>query len=450
MPENTQKTRSEKQKLYLTEFDVFRYLIENSSAGHPVSINEISAYYTACIDHASSKGIADHHMLTPQMLDGVRRYLDDQHRSDSTLINESVRTYVKRIIARYCGVEILPGITVQCVQKSARLESDIDNYYISMPFTETQTILLRDAISVYSYAEPEETARIVGALNSLTPVFNRESYSPELVNADKYKGSCYRNLEEIRRAFSALHDSTPEDRRAGSETFAQHREMQSKNIKKLSFVYCRYNQDKELEPLLLRDGRSVRVVDPVKILWANGFYYLITFRTSSNGEPRYINYRIDRMKEVKCLDEDAEPLAEHLPRSVRRAVDAKKQLERAGDSARVDKALIETAKRLDDKGFSIAGYKAAHPVMYTGGTLPLIRIKCSEALMNNAIDTFGFDIDVQPADEPDTIILTLHSTTAQGVKMWALEYGDSCEIIEPEELRESMRDTIRRMSSIYM
>lgn len=295
---------------------------------------------------------------------------------------------------------------------------------------------------MYSYAEPEETAKIVDALNRLTPAYNREIYSPELADSDKYKGSCFKNLEEIRKAFVPVNES--------SVAASAQRCQQNKIPKKLRFIYCRYNAKKELEPMPSKDGTVERVVDPVKILWANGYYYLVTFRLSEKNEPKYINYRIDRIKDVKCLDEYAEPLSEHLPRSVRRVVDIRKQLNSTGGSARIDKALAESARRVDDNGFSSAGYRSKHPVMYTGDTVPVIRIKCSEALMNNAIDTFGFDFAIEQADEPGMLILTLRDTAPYGVKMWALEYGDSCEVLEPQSLRDSIKETIMRLNKSYM
>lgn len=70
------------------------------------------------------------------MLSSVEKLIGGQLHSDAALINESVRTYIKRFIMRCCGMEILPGITLECVKKSRQFVSGDRNYYIRMPFTE--------------------------------------------------------------------------------------------------------------------------------------------------------------------------------------------------------------------------------------------------------------------------------------------------------------------------
>lgn len=134
------------------------------------------------------------------MLSEVKKHID------SADINESVRTYVKRNIKKYLDNELLPGFIIsrKTTEKSSSKTSADKIYFIRTPLSENQVILLRDAISVFPYAEQNKTADIVTPLNKLTPVYNREKYCPEIVNADKYRVSYYENLEEIRKAFAGV------------------------------------------------------------------------------------------------------------------------------------------------------------------------------------------------------------------------------------------------------
>lgn len=426
---------AQKKKLYITEFDIFRFLAENSSEKKPVSINLISAYFSRCIEYAEDAGLEDFHDLKKKtfsaVLSEVKKHID------SADINESVRTYVKRTVKKYLDSELLPGFFIarKTTEKTSSKTSAEKVYFIRTPLSENQIILLRDAISVFPYAEQNKTADIVNSLNKLTPVYNREKYCPEIVNADKYRGSYYENLEEIRKAFAGIMGG----KRNGE-------------IKKLRFIYCKYNEKKELVPSV-RDGKETREVNPVKVLWANGYYYLVAFYIE-NEKVRYINFRIDRMKKVECLEENAESIQAALPRESKKAIETKQTLKKLKKLGRdfsgvVNPKDIENSKRFDDSGFSVAKYKSAHPVMYTEKELPIIRIKCRTERMNNAIDTFGFDFETAPADNPDEVIITLRNTDSQGVKMWVLEYGDTCEILEPAELRDDIRSTLEKMLAKY-
>ena len=69
--------------------------------------------------------------------------------------------------------------------------------------------------------------------------------------------------------------------------------------------------------------------------------------------------------------------------------------------------------------------------------------------MNNAIDTFDFDFDSKPLKGTDDVIITLHDTVPHGVKMWALEYGDNCEVLLPDSLRKLIIMTVMHLSDIY-
>jgi|GEM_PF-3267631 len=447
--ENTQR-----KKLNITLFDVLNYLIKYSSPTKFVSINDISMYLTFCITEAEQYGVEDFHNLDEEQLLNATTEMNNTMLSADGLIDESVRTQVKRLIKGNLGKALISGISIQAANRAqdtkGQLRSDIEMYYVKMPLTDTQIIMLRDAISVFPYAEPNITEQIVDSLNGLTPEYNRIEYSAEIVNADKYRGSYYENLNEIRKAFSTITDDekpfvpTEKDKKFTVKKYAEKRK---KPIKKLRFVYCEYDENKQLV-VRKKNGKSERIVNPMKIMWVNGYYYLVTaYYDEEKSSLRYINYRIDRMKNVQCLNENADDLEQHLPRPTQAALRHK----RSSNKKPTDRQVSALSRKIDDNGFSIGEYRYSNPIMYTGNELDEVILRCSKSLMNNVIDTFGFDIYSRlDPDDSGKVLIKLHKVAPAGVKLFALEYGESCEVLSPPELRKTVKNAAKIICDKYV
>lgn len=406
--------------LKISYLDVLDYLIKYSSKEKCASINEMTEYFTALTDYAFSIKTSDFHQLTSKQRKTALSMLSANSKN---YINDSVRLQLKRILDAFIDKEFILGISIKSTNKDTRSSKE-KCFYVTMPFSETEIILLRDAISVFPYAEYKITKRIVDGLNHLTNMRNRIPYAPEVVYADKFKGSYYQNLKEILKAFHT----------------------DDGKLKKVSFVYCKYNHKKELEETVLKDGNTRRIVNPVKVMWANGYYYLVTFFIDDKNDLRYINYRIDRMKDAKCLTTDAELLGNHLVKREATVYNTRKD---GIEGKRLDPKLVEDIKRIDDSGFSVGKYRYSHPVMHTGDMLSKVVIRIKRYLMNNAIDTFGFEFYVKE-ESNDDLIITIYDVSASGVKLWALEYSDNCEVLEPLSLRNSMAETTAKMVEKYI
>lgn len=300
-------------------------------------------------------------------------------------------------------------------------------YYAEGPLTEEQTAILRDAICVYPYAEPKMTEEIVNALNELTTEYNQMPYKPDLIGADKYPGTYYENLKEIYKAFSVTeYDdakvlscmSLPEAKMSREKYLA----VKSKKVNRISFEYYEYAFNESthkivFSPKILKNGDIVRTVNPLKLLWSNGYYYLVTYYKDKTGKYRYLNYRVDRMKNVKCTSQPVEELTENT-------------YMKSGE-------------------FNVSRYKGRNPVMYSSdeGRTDVV-LRCKKYLLNNVLDTFGFEIKIKPYS-PDELMITVYSASPKGVIMWALEYGDGAEIIEPASLRAEMKSSAERLLERY-
>ena len=69
--------------------------------------------------------------------------------------------------------------------------------------------------------------------------------------------------------------------------------------RKVSFLYYKY--DAEMEPVIQHEGKPY-VHTPVQVVFADGFYYLITW---NDNYGQFLRFRIDRMRIVQVSDEKA-------------------------------------------------------------------------------------------------------------------------------------------------
>ena len=410
--------------------DVFLYLLRYSSENSPISCNEIAMGLTDEYYYMLEK---NRDFLFDKELDELDRFKAEGMKYRNEDIPENIRRQVERILSNYDNIELPFGRICMIADENTigkRKDHFTKVFYAESLFSESQINLLRDAISVYPYAEQGVTASIIDSLNSLTPVFNREPYDKNKYSAKKYPGSYFKNLEIITQAFSKKIYQNPEEVTTLSP---DERKMKAKNydkqfekgVCKISFKYCEYNEDKKLVVRPDKFGNERRIVNPVKLMWVNGYYYLVTLVCSDFASRlKFVNYRVDKMLDVECLSQKAD-----TPES-----------------------------------FSVEEYKYKNPVMYPDNR-PVyekqnIILKCSKKLINNALDTFGFDIDIYTKNnlpkieyldliEDDDVIINLGKAGIDGVCMWALEYGYGCEILEPIELREKMLKSATHLYQTY-
>ncbi|MBP0964090.1 MAG: WYL domain-containing protein [Oscillospiraceae bacterium] len=403
--EEDKKEKKIQQTLYLLD-----YMLKHSSVNHKISAAELM---TALLDREfpedTSGKVYDPQMFNDKKYESkVKRFLDD-------LI--------------YGGVNMLGIRLIDCKydDPKASFERKDKRYYAEGPLTEEQVAILRDAVCVYPYAEMGKTQEIVDALNKLTTEYNQMTYNADLVGANKYPGTYYENLQEIYKALSATeYDDPKETSRISIQEARMSREKylagRSKKISRVSFEYYEYAFNEstrkiELSPKLLKNGGIVRTVNPLKLLWSNGYYYLVTYYKDKNGNYRYLNYRVDRMKNVKCTSEPAEELTE--------------------------------SKYVNESGFKVSKYKGENPVMYSSdeGRTDVV-LRCKKYLLNNVLDTFGFEVKITAAP-PDELVVKVNRASPKGVIMWALEYGDGAEIVEPASLREEMKSAAEKLLKRY-
>ena len=178
------------------------------------------------------------------------------------------------------------------------------------------------------------------------------------------------------------------------------------NKKKISFIYNQIGSDFKLHP----KREEPYIVNPYQIVANNGKFYLIS---NYDKYDNVAHFRIDKMTDVRILKDKVKPMNK-VP-----------ELE---------------------KGLNLPKHMAEHFYMFSGKSVSA-KIKTTEDMMSELVDWFGTDFKIL---EKNTDSICIRVTCNQdALRYWALQYGPYVEIIEPVELRESLREDVKKMFEKY-
>lgn len=172
-----------------------------------------------------------------------------------------------------------------------------------------------------------------------------------------------------------------------------------------------YNKVFNIKGLKAPARKGPYTVNPYAIINANGQYYLIA------NDKRYDNikhYRMDRITDAELCKTKA------------RSIIAFKGYER---------------------GLDVAEYARTHIYMY-GGEPERIKLRMPQSLAGHVVDAFGSEgVMMQAVD--DTVMEVRLKAAADGVKYFALQFGENCEVLEPESLRLEVKEIVKKMMERY-
>lgn len=146
------------------------------------------------------------------------------------------------------------------------------------------------------------------------------------------------------------------------------------------------------------------IVSPYSLYWSNSQYYLI-----SNMEPHenFCHFRLDRVKNIKIKGTPSKP----VPRETDIFTYANKAL------------------------FMFGGHTEA------------FTLKCNNEILNDVVDQFGDDITI--IDSNEATFTTIVKATSGGMKLWAIHYLSSCQVLSPEWLVKDIIEVIRTSMNMY-
>ncbi len=160
--------------------------------------------------------------------------------------------------------------------------------------------------------------------------------------------------------------------------------------------------DNVLKPTLqLRSKNNPMVVCPLSLVWANGLYYLVA-RYEETGT---MHLRVDRIITAHVINKNFD-----FPTD-----------------------------------FSAAQHRDSSPIMY-GGERILVKFTCPAHFLNTVMDFFGASPQYSQKDEQITVTVRVSDA---GMKLFALQYIEQVEILDPPALREEIRGILEKNQKKY-
>lgn len=173
------------------------------------------------------------------------------------------------------------------------------------------------------------------------------------------------------------------------------------NKKVVSFNYLKYDLNKNL--VLRRDKKYL--IHPYYIISNNENFYLICINDS---QTQFSHYRIDKMKDIK---------------------------------------IEEITLRKIENQFDPYEYAREQIYMY-GGEVKEVIFKCCNTILDDIIDKFGKDVKIQKQDNDH--FFAIFNASKTGIQYWALQYLNYCELIQPVEWRNEIRELLQsKISDTY-
>ena len=342
-------------------------------------------------------------LLIVNILDILRKYSDANHRLSQKEISDLLQseygvTAERKAIRRNilglmeCGYEIEYTETVRMVPnpktgvpEESYLWSD---FYLVRDFTDAELRLLIDSLLFSRHIPYSQCKELVEKLEHLSNKYFRAHVRhihtmPESQPTNK---QLFFTIEILDEAISAG--------------------------KKVSFTYMDYGTDKNMHRRCRQDG-TVReyVVSPYQMAAKEGKYYLIC---NHDRFDNVSNYRVERIAEIKLLDEPARPFA---------------TLEGSG------------GKRLD-----LAKYMAEHIYMYAGGNTH-VKFHIVREMICDVLDIFGQN--VRFCEESDTHVCVIADVNERAMLQLAKNYGPDVLILEPKRLVDAMREDAKNLLDAY-
>ena len=170
--------------------------------------------------------------------------------------------------------------------------------------------------------------------------------------------------------------------------------------KKISFNYTHYTMDKKLAA-----NDKVYTLSPYCITAHEGMFYVIGLNEDKN---KVSHFRIDRLADVKKLDEDAS---------------------------------------LADKNFDAKVYTAEKIAAY-GGKIETFKVKCSKYIIDQVVEKFQDNVKLEPYDNLN--VLATITTTLDNLVYWCFQYINYTVVLEPQMLKEEIKKILFRATNQYI
>ena len=317
------------------------------------------------------------------ILNVLKKYSDEEHMLTAAEIQRKIKEiYDVEIDTR----TIRRNINLLKYKLDYDISTREDNgkgYYINRdPETDFEPGEVRAIIDNFSYANyivPSVAKEIIKKCKNMQTVYENEKlkdYQIYSVNSKTENAEVIKNIEDISISIYNYH--------------------------KIKFEYWKYEITNKLEKQIV----STPTVSPFAIVYNKQEFYFIGIK---DGQDEFYHYRLDRMKNVKELNEKI--------------------------------TIKKTKSQIRDF--------AESTVEMFGGKKEEIEAVCNKCLLNAIFDIFGKNVTIEKIPGNDENFKLIVDSNPMGFRMWAMRNIDMVEVIRPENLRNEMREIVERAIERY-
>ncbi len=339
-------------------------------------------------------------MLILNILDILRKYSDENHRLSAKDIGERLereysqkvdRKAIKRNLMNLIdfGYEIEFSESIR-INKSGEEEIITSDWYLVRDFTDAELRLLIDSLLFSKHIPYNQCKELIEKLEGLSNTYFKAKV--------KHIRTMPEKLSENKALFYTI-------------------EILDDAIEKKKRVQFHYISDYGIDkkPLLHKnqDGKvTTYKVNPYQMAATNGRYYLIC--THKYYPEAVSNYRIDRIVDIKLLDDEPITPVKEVP------------------------AL--------KNGFDLPKHMAENIYMF-GGESVWVKFRAKRYIVKDILDWFGYDARFTGEDDENVIVDV--KVSEQAMLYWSLQYGEHIEVLSPESLRDRVGKAAKSIAEKY-
>ena len=318
--------------------------------------------------------------------DYLERYSDEEHpvsaRSLLTMLeNKGIECERKSI---YSDIQTLEDYGMEIL----RARAPKNGYYLaSREFEEPQLRLLIDAVQAANFITEKKTKELIKKIAHLCS----ESTGKRLTGQVYIENRVKCTNEEIYYSIDILN-----------------RAIQQR--KKVSFTYCKRVVSDNARSVKIQEKRHI--ISPYALIWSSDHYYLVG---NNQKYDNLMHVRIDRMKKVEMLEEDARHFSE-----------------------------VSRYKRY----FDSADYAERLFNMFSGDLRQLDFI-CDNSILEEILDRVGKSALITKCDDDNHFRMRMKMVVSEGLISWIMQFGNKLEVIEPVELRTQVKQRAEQVLGIY-
>lgn len=332
-------------------------------------------------------------LLPMLILDILSKYTDADHRLsqkdimeilkteyDMTADRKAIRRNLDNLMQMGYAIEYSETLRMTANPKTGAPEENtiLSDFYLEREITDSELRLLIDGLLFSKHLPYSQCRELVGKLEGLSSSYFRSHvrHIHTMPETQSRNPQLFYTIEVLDEAIS--------------------------RGRKVAFSYLEYGTDKKRRPKRRPDG-SVReyVVSPYQMAATEGKYYLIC---NYDKYDDISNYRIERIADIRLLDEPVKPF-ESL---------------RGADGARLD----------------LAKYMAEHIYMYSSDSARVV-FRIVKPMITDVIDLFGMDVTF--SDETDTHVTVTAHVNEMAMTQFAKSYAPDVIVLEPKRIADKVK-----------